>query len=470
MARTKAAPVALQESILTLLAFDERWGAHVAALIEARHFDEEYRPAAEALLKYWRDYSKPPGRAHLDDVFDLSEIAADQRDWVRDLVASLITQLEQGFNPKYVAGRVTEFVRHQVLKVAILDASDRYSQGGDAVAQDVERILFGALRFHEQKLEPGLFLSDTRGLEYIEHGEFYKLNLPELDKRGIGPAPGELILYIAPKGSGKSWFCVHVGKTCQMQGARVLHISLEMSEVLCFKRYVQAYFAVARNSDEYRRTVLEFEFEKLEERRLAGWHTERQFPGIAFTDEDANRVLARKIKRRGRLGNVLIKRFPTNQLKVPQLVAYLDYLESVHKFVPNVVIIDYPDLMSLDVSNYRHSLGTLYPELRGIAVERNFGLICPTQGNRGTLGTRHVQSRDVSEDIRKINIADHVLTYSQTKSEKPLGLARLRVEHARDAEDAFELVMTQSYTTGQFVLETARMEKIYWKKMTAEEE
>ena len=71
----------------------------------------------------------------------------------------------------------------------------------------------------------------------------------------------------------------------------------------------------------------------------------------------------------------------------------------------------------------------------------------------------------VAEDWSKIATADNVLTYSQTKYERPLGLARLFVSNGRNDEDKFEILILQSYAIGQFCLDSTYMYNQYWAKI-----
>ena len=57
--------------------------------------------------------------------------------------------------------------------------------------------------------------------------------------------------------------------------------------------------------------------------------------------------------------------------------------------------------------------------------------------------------------------ADFFVTYSQTAAEKRLGLARLYVAMARSEQDGFGVLVSQSYKTGQFVLESTRLSDSY---------
>jgi hypothetical protein len=60
-----------------------------------------------------------------------------------------------------------------------------------------------------------------------------------------------------------------------------------------------------------------------------------------------------------------------------------------------------------------------------------------------------------------VGTSDIIITYSQTAAEKNLGLARLFVDKARHERDKFGILITQSYRTGQFVLESTRLADSY---------
>jgi hypothetical protein len=457
----ETAPVSLQESMLTALAFSGKEGTQIAAQVDGRYFDDNYRPLAELLLKYRREHHKAPGRAHLDDLVDTAVLRRDTREETLRIVSGMVTQYEEGFNARWTADRTSVFVRDQVTKAAIIEGSDIYQSGSEDRSEQVARIWLNALRHQHAQMDPGLFLNDPRGfafLDKLEAPDNIKIGIPLLDRRGVVPTPAQMLLYIATKGSGKSWFCVHCGRRARQQRARVMHITLEMSEEEVFQRYIQNWFGAAKTDEKTPRT--EFEFDKL--KRLINWKTKQVRPKINFEDPQTKKVLLAKQKQWGtRLSGLVIKRFPTGQLTVPQLVNYIDYMEQAHNFVPQVLIIDYPDLMRVDASNYRLTLGQIYVDLRGIAVERNLALITPTQGTRATLHAKTVRSSDVSEDKRKVDTADNVLTYSQTPKELEAGLARLHVAHARHAKGDFTVLLSQSYATGQYVLDSTPMNEKY---------
>jgi hypothetical protein len=457
-------PPSLQESILAALLFDEGSGAAIAAQVRPGIFDEGYREIAEKALDYRRRYRKAPGRAHLDDLFG-KLLQPGRAPRLRRLVFDLAELAADGqFNAEYVRSQTEEMIRQQHFKAALVNANSRFEQGGDGLANDIEGIFSAAVRHRAQTLEAGTFLNDTkRSLKFFDRAESgLTLGIKPLDDMGVSIAPKEQLLYIAPKGTGKTWFCTHVGVHALLLGERVLHVSLEMDEPYITARYYQRLFAAALRPDKFNRTVLTFD--KLG--RVAGFRSRVIAPRWDFSHPGAKRELLRRLKPWGtRLGNLVVKYFHSGSLTIAALEGYLDYLELEEKFVPTVLIVDYPDLMQIDPKNLRISMGRVFVDLRGVAGKRNLKLVTPTQSGRLTIGGRHTRSKDATEDISKVFTADQTITYQRTDDEKRLGLGRLSLEHARMTGDGTEVLLTQSYATGQYVLQSAFLQKAYWDKL-----
>src|SRR5690606_25404519 len=117
------------------------------------------------------------------------------------------------------------------------------------------------------------------------------LGIPDLDRRNIGPVLGQLLVFIAVKGGGKSWFLVHCGKRGLLHGAKVLHVTLEMPEDQVAERYMQSLFSVTKRREKYDRTA--FELDDLD--RLRGFEFRTINPDMAMTDDDIRSKLAARI-------------------------------------------------------------------------------------------------------------------------------------------------------------------------------
>jgi len=459
----KIAP-SLQLSVLAALCINDTIGAQIAAQVEPAYFDDNYRELVAVVLRYRRRYRKAPGIAHVDDLVEQVPLGRDQRTYLKKHVLPQIKASADSVNVEYAATRVDDFVRRQTFKGSVSEAIDRFNRDDEELVSDLEGIFQRALVTRRYGQGAGLFMNNSTMLtSVLERPETYKIGIKHLDLLGIGPAPRQMLLYIAAKNTGKTWFCVHVGRYCAInQHLKVVHISLEMDRLNVAQRYIQTMFAVSDSPAKSKHTVFEFD----EFNRFAKFHTTRERPQLDLTNPRIKTILKHKLARWGmRLGNIVIVDFPTGWLTLDKLASYLDYLEQVEGFIPNVLIVDYPDLMKVDPKNYRLDIGYNYEGVRGIGVARNLAVVVPSQGSRISLNARHVKSSMAAEDIRKVNAADNVLTYSCTKYESQQNIARLSVEHARYGTKGHTILLSQSYSTGQYVLDSAWFEKAYWEQI-----
>lgn len=453
----------IQENILTLLCFSDVFCKTIRYAVTPNLFASSvYRDVAEHAINFIDQFGSAI-KEHLQDSLEEILTGSDKRKATsyKRLLENLFAS-KDSVNGDYVVSQLHRFVRQQNLKSAVVRA--------------VESIEAGRVEQAEIDLQQGLTnqaLSFEIGTQFQNPGEVLKFmdtteqgiqtGVGELDKRDICPRPGEMFMFVAPAKKGKSWALISLGKRALMQRKRVLHITLEMSEHRVAQRYLQAFFSVSKRDPKVRvpiftkdkhGVVMDIDHEETSHLTLAD-------PGIRST-------LTKKIKKEfSRRPPLIIKQFPTGSLSISMLKAYLDGLERFHKIIPDMLVLDYPDLMDIDGANMRVDTGKIYKDLRGIAVAHNLALVVASQGNRSSSTAKMVTDAMVAEDYSKIATADNVITYSQTQQEHRLGLARLFVSNGRNDEDKFVVLISQSYTTGQFCLDSAMMSPEYESKISA---
>jgi hypothetical protein len=452
----------IQESLLTLLTINDKEGGIAASLLNRKHFDQLYVMVAERLIAHHKTHGRSPGLAHLDDLFDdiLNNPNHKKLDVIKSVLSGIVQQAAS-LNVEYIFGRLTTFMRSQMLKQGILQAAQAFEVGGEKAVAAVEEVLVATFKNTVVSLDSGVFLGDTSNtLKFLDDPlKGWSLGIRELDVKGLQPTTGEMLLYIAAKGSGKSWFCVHVAKQAMLHGKKVVHISLEMSQELVIQRYYQSFFAIPKRPVDFSYV----DFTKDNYGRLKEVSIKEGSRKVSLESPDIRKRLLGRLGDWGqRFNDIVVKRFPMHSLTVSQLEAYLDQLELRHKFIPNMLIIDYPDLMKIDAANVRVDTGHVYGDIVRVLQERNLAGIIPTQANRLGNSSEQVSSVHTSEDFSKVQKASMVLTYSQTQVERRFGLARLFVDKSRSDEDKFTVLISQSYRTGQYMLKSALMNDNYW--------
>jgi hypothetical protein len=183
----------------------------------------------------------------------------------------------------------------------------------------------------------------------------------------------------------------------------------------------------------------------------------REFQSLK--DIGRSEVLERLKPYQGR-GELLVKHFPTGMLTLGGLIAYLDMLEQVENFKPDMVLLDYMTLMHLggrDASDFRISVGQLGRSLRGLAEMRNLAMVTVLQSNRASVGRKWISGAYTAEDWSLVGTSDIFLTYNQTPFERDTHVARVLVDKARNAAAHWSTFLIQAYEIGQFCTDSVFM-------------
>jgi replicative DNA helicase len=452
----------LADSLLVLLTFDKERAAIIRNVVGPELYGGPYRLIVSRLYEYIDKFKKPP-EDHLPDL--LSDIlqAKDKQAELYTEIIETIGQARDTVNPDYTMNRLELFVKRQTMRAAAVSLAKVLQRDNEESLDEAEKILAQAGAQTLKVFDPGTQLSNARtALRFLERNvACFPTGIPELDRRGFGPNRKEVWLLIANTKSGKSWALTQLAKAAAIHKLKVSHITLEMSEELVSQRYMQAFFALAKRNEPVQ--IIKFKRDTLG--RVTDFEDKRISPPLSLDDPKIKRKLEAKIAQWGTriLKNIIIKQFPGGQLTVRGLQAYLDNLSQQARFEPDLLIVDYPDLMLLDKNNYRLDLDETYKALRGLAVERNIALAIVSQSHRGAARSKLVRADNVAEAYLKIAHVDTNITYTQTPAEHKLGLARLFVAAGRGDADRFTLVISQNYTMGAFVVDSALMAgSTYW--------
>lgn len=453
-----------QENLITILAHDDVNGKVVARLIEPELFEGELRTIAERCVTYWKKHGKAPGM-HTSDLF--ADILDDPKSRKAGTYKRILRNMEllvEGVNTEYVLNTLKTTHRVQRMKDGILKSAERLNAQQELALPEVEEMLADLLRAREFEFDRGLTLDDVdHVIDYLEtHYSEFRTGIEAFDQRDIVPSRGTVMLILAPTGFGKTWMLIHLGKQALLQRKKVLHISLEMSAEEVMQRYYQALFSISKRREEIEvmRLMLDRETGELDD---VG-HTRILKSKLVFAEANIRKKLKARLKplrARRFTGRLVVKRFPPRSLTMNGLRAYLDALEATG-FVPDMCVMDYIGITKTNIDNHRITLGRVMEDYRAVMVERNMAGVTAHQVSKVGAEARVVKATHVAEDWSLIGTSDIAVTYSQTPAENVVGLARLFVAKARSEADKFGVVITQAYKVGQFMLQSARLDKKYW--------
>lgn len=440
----------LEDNILTMLVHSGEHAANIALQIAPDLFSTpKYRTIAETAANYLLVYGKPPG-VHIRDLLE-KELSRGDDGKILSSVLNDMDTLIPNLHAQYVLDGLARFVALRQLARAVEEA-DEHIRAGDVAG--AERALYQ--RDVAQASSPGIWLHDAEAMFHwmnVSESDYFTSGIDVLDTRNVRPARGELYLIIGAKKIGKSWWCIEMGKQNIQRRKKVLHITLENSEDITAKRYVQALFAMTAKESETIRYPI-FKRDQLGRFTTIDYDT-RVAEAI---NADTMPRLAKKLRAFNKRAKLLIKQFPTGSLTIPQLTAYLDYLERNEKFKPDLILLDSINRMKINGDRIRTDLGQLAIQLRGVAVARNIAVVTTTHSNRAGDSAKVVSgAQHVGEDYSLTGTADTVLTISRTKQEREQSRARLFVDAARNSEDKWIVMISQNYQTGQFAMDSVYM-------------
>ena len=453
----------LQENVLTVLCFHSDAAKIIRGYLTPDLFESAvFQEIAEKAMDFLDQFGTAVGE-HLPDVLENTLGKAEERK--KRLYENTLVNLfgfKDSVNIEYTLSQLTKFVRQQKLKQSLTSAV-KFVQENDL--DQAEAALSSHLKTSLEVFDGGLFFADIPkryGKIFGEHATAFSTGIAPMDELGIGPNRKELFTILTLPNKGKSWMMIHLAKFGLLQRLKVLYLTLEMSEDKIAGRFLQNLFSISKREADLQVTLLK--------KDALGRFSDMDFVKIKrphLQDPDITKFLNKKISQLGSRLPLVIKQFPTAQLTIRGLESYLDLLERSHNFVPDMICVDYADLMQIDSAQLRVDTGRLYKELRGLAVDRNCAIVTASQSNRQGMKDKWITMENFAEDFSKAGISDIVLSYNQTGPEYKLGLARLFLPKVRDEAKEQAILISQNYNIGQFCIDSIKMEDVYWEQLKA---
>lgn len=142
-----------------------------------------------------------------------------------------------------------------------------------------------------------------------------------------------------------------------------------------------------------------------------------------------------------------------NTLTGKEILTLLDLWEKQDDFVPDLILIDYADLLVADTREFRHSQNEIWKSLRGLSQMKHCLVITATQADARSYTQERLNLGNFSEDKRKYAhvTAMYGLNQDPDGREKELGIMRINELVVREAEfySTTEVHVLQNLNIGQ---------------------
>jgi replicative DNA helicase len=399
-----------QVKIVSSLLTDKAFLQQVADILLPEFFESEANQwVVEQIIKYFHEY----GCAPTLDVFKIKTQEVE-RDVVR---TSIVETLKDSYrflesdDLDFVKAETLDFCKNQCIKRAILDSVELLRKGEyDSIKATIDM----AMKAGADKAVGHEYNSSVEA-RYLEN---VRACIPtpwpvinDLADGGFGK--GELVVFVAPAGIGKSWGLINVGAHAVKNGLNVVHYTLELNEGYVGQRYDAVLTGIAAQN-------------------------------LKYNQEDIAAMVG-KLK-----GDLTIKYYPTKTASCSTIRAHIEKMILMGK-KPDLVIVDYADLLRGTVSRkeMRHELESIYEDLRGVAGEYEMPLFTASQANRSALEQDVIEADKISESYSKVMIADFVLSLSRKVTDKIAGTGRFHIIKNRFGPDGITFPSKMNMSNGQ---------------------
>ncbi len=361
------------------------------------------------ILKYYDKYHTTPTLETLK--IELQKVDNEV------LQVSIKDQLKQAYvasdeDLEYVQEEFTNFCRNQQLKKALMTSVDML-KAGDFEA--IRTLVDDALKAGQDKNVGHEYIKDIEE-RYRENARttiptpWDKIN--DLLQGGLGN--GDFGIIFGNPGGGKSWSLVALGGYAVKMGYNVLHYTLELGEDYVGRRY-----------------------------------------DAFFCDIDVSQIVLHKDKVEELVpqlpGKLIIKEYPTGRATISTIESHIAKCTSMG-FKPDVVIIDYVDLLSSRkrTRERKDEIDDIYTSTKGLAKQLNIPVWSVSQVNRAGAKDDIIEGDKAAGSYDKLMISDFAMSLSRKKEDKVKKTGRLHIMKNRYGMDGLSFSLKADTSKGHF--------------------
>ena len=373
---------AFQTKVLGALLTQRDFLLNISDSLDSEYFESQsHKWIIDYIIKYFTQYHTFPTIETLAieiKKIDNEVLRISLTDSIREAYKmSDISDLE------WVEKEFSDFCKNQQMKKAIMTSVDLLNMGD---YDGIRSLINTAMKAGEDRNIGHVYGLDIEARYRDDNRNVIPFPWPvfnDLTQGGYGK--GDLVLIFGNPGGGKSWAVMAMGAYAATLGFNVVHYTLELSEGYVGKRYDSIFTGI--------------EVDKL--------HLHR---------DQVNETVA-KVK-----GKVIIKEYAPKRASLDTIEAHLQQLEHQEEFKPDLVIIDYLDLLKTKGrSERKDEIDDVYTDAKGLAKERSIPIISPSQANRTGADEGILQGKNAAGSYDKIMIGDIIISLARGRLAKVNG-------------------------------------------------
>lgn len=380
--------VELQKLFVEFLAQDQDLFVRVNGILDVDYFDRTLRKSVEFIKDHANSYGALP---------TLEQIKAST-----GTELSGIPDVDDR-HKKWFIDEFEQFCKHKALEGAILQSTDLLEKSEYGA---VEKLVKDAVQLGLAKhMGTDYWESPAERIERVRNQRGgTSTGWKAVDQKLYGGFNrGELNIFAAASGGGKSLFLQNLALNWAIEGHNCVYVSLELSEELCSMRL---------------------------DSMLTGYNTKDVFRNVDDVDL--------KVRMAGKKAGMLqIVQLP-NGITVNDLNSYIKELEVKRNIKIDAVLVDYLDLMmpaqrKVPPSDLFIKDKFVSEELRNFAVEHDFLFATASQLNRSAVEEVEFDHSHISGGLSKIQTADNVIGIFTSQAMRERGRYQIQFMKTRSS-------------------------------------
>lgn len=496
--KTKNIDIQDEKRIITGMIVSKEFLQDISAFLNLSYFKNTFaKRIASWCLEFYYQYGKAP-------FYDIQNIYEAEKRNIEESESEIIAKIledaserykvSEKFNYEYLLDETVKYFKKRELEIVSGNIGILLEKGDIEKAEDQIRDFIKVEKTFSDSIDP---LEDSSIKMIFEDKGKTFFQLPGALGRFLGEFErGWCVGITGPFKRGKTWIMQEMAVIGMLSNLKVFTFSLEMQKKKQIERMVKRLTALGHEEDrEYRYPVFDCfrnQIGDCTKRERTNDITLMDSDGeLPAFDPDSSYRTCSYCRRRAPAdyqmaiwyemlykkgfneanvfekmkpiqdmfkGSFRMKTFPRFSANVQDIKRELDLLERTEGFIPDIVVVDYADILKPEGRIYEgyQKEDETWMALAGLAMERHILVVTGTQAKASALEAENVTQKHTSRWVGKLGHVDAMFALNQTELEKARGIMRIS-KMAHRHEDFLETAtctVLQKISHGQFHLDS----------------